>query len=263
VRLMMRNKRCLYNNYWICGQETSVKAMKIEIWSDVVCPWCYIGKRRFEAALAQFEHQDRVEIMWRSFELDPQAPRHQEGAQDEMLAKKYGVSLSQARAMIERVTTLAAQEGLDYHLERAQRGNTFDAHRLIHLAAAHGRQGEVKQRLLHAYFTEGRPIADRETLAAIGAEAGIPAAEVRAMLAGDAFAGEVRADEQRAAQFGIRGVPFFVIDERFGVSGAQEQAVLLSALEQAWAHSHPLTLASADAADTDHCDDGSCVVEPA
>jgi predicted DsbA family dithiol-disulfide isomerase len=237
--------------------------MKIEIWSDVVCPWCYIGKRRFESALARFEHRDQVEIVWRSFELDPNAPRQQEGPQDEMLAKKYGVSLSQARGMIERVTTLAAQEGLDYHLDGAQRGNTFDAHRLLHLAAAHGRQGELKERLLRAYFTEARPISDAETLVALGAEGGLPADEVHTMLSSDAYAAAVRADQRRAAAFGIQGVPFFVIDEQFGVSGAQESDVLLAALEQAWAKSHPLTLVGADGAEVDACVDDRCGVETA
>jgi predicted DsbA family dithiol-disulfide isomerase len=237
--------------------------MRIEIWSDVVCPWCYIGKRRFESALAHFEHRDQVEVVWRSFELDPNAPRHQEDALDAMLAKKYGVSLDQARGMIERVTRLAAQEGLEYHLERAQRANTFDAHRLLHLAAAHGRQGELKERLLHAYFTEARPIGDAETLVAIGSEGGLPAGEVSAMLASDDYRAAVRADQRRAAAFGIQGVPFFVIDEQFGVSGAQETDVLLSALEQAWARSHPLTLLGAEGADVDLCVDDRCGGESA
>ena len=213
--------------------------MKIEIWSDVVCPWCYIGKRRFEAALARFDGRGAVEVLWRSFELDPNAPRRQEGSLEEMLANKYGVTPEQAQAMNARVTKLAAQEGLDYHLDQAQRGNTFDAHRLLHLAAAHGRQGEVKERLLHAYFTEGRSISEVEALVAIGREAGLPADEVRTMLASDRYAADVRTDEQRAAAFGIRGVPFFVIDEQFGISGAQETDVFLSALEQAWAQAHP------------------------
>jgi predicted DsbA family dithiol-disulfide isomerase len=212
--------------------------MRIEIWSDVVCPWCYIGKRRFESALARFEHQKQVEVVWRSFELDPYAPQRAEGTLEEMLSKKYGVSLKEAAGMNARVTALAAKEGLDYHLDQAQRDNTFNAHRLIHLGAAHNLQDEVKERLLRAYFTEGRPISDPETLVAIGAEAGIPADEVRSMLAGDAYADAVRADEQRASAFGIRGVPFFVLDEQFGVSGAQEAAVFLNTLEQAWAQSH-------------------------
>jgi predicted DsbA family dithiol-disulfide isomerase len=239
-----------------------MQPMKIEIWSDVVCPWCYIGKRRFESALARFEQRDQVEVVWRSFELDPRAPRRSEGTLEEMLSKKYNVSLAEAAGMNARVTMLAAREGLDYHLDQAQRGNTFDAHRLIHLGAVHGRQGEVKERLLRAYFTEGRPISDPETLVALGAEAGLPAEQVRAMLAGDGYADAVRADERRAAAFGIGGVPFFVIDEQFGVSGAQEAAVLLNALEEAWAKSHPLTLLGAAQDDAENCDDGVCAVKP-
>jgi predicted DsbA family dithiol-disulfide isomerase len=228
-----------------CRKRADVQPMRVEIWSDVVCPWCYIGKRRFESALSRFAHREQVEVVWRSFELDPHAPRRSEGALEEMLSRKYGVSLAEASAMNARVTGLAAKEGLAYHLDQAQHGNTFDAHRLIHLGAAHHLQGEVKERLLRAYFSEGRSISDPATLVALGAEAGIPPAEVRAMLAGDTYAGAVRADERRAAAFGIRGVPFFVIDERFGVSGAQDAAVLLNALEKAWAQAHPPALAGA------------------
>jgi predicted DsbA family dithiol-disulfide isomerase len=213
--------------------------MQIEIWSDVVCPWCYIGKRRFEAALAQFAHRDEVVVAWRSYELDPHAPREEEGSLNDMLARKLRVSTAQAAAMNQRVIDLAAGEGLDYQLARARPGNTFDAHRLIHLAAAHNLQAVAKERLLRAYFTEGRPIGDLDTLAQIGAELGLPGDEVRAMLEGDAYAADVRADQRRAAEFGIQGVPFFVIDERYGVSGAQPAAVFLDALEQAWAAAPP------------------------
>lgn len=208
--------------------------MLIEIWSDVVCPWCYIGKRRFEAALAQFAHRDAVAVVWRSFELDPQAPRVVEGSLNEMLAGKLGVSTAEAAEMNQRVTGLAAAEGLEYRLDRARPGNSFDAHRLIHLAAAHGRQADAKERLLRAYFTEGLPIGDHDTLAALGAELGLPGDEVRAMLAGDAYAADVRADERRAAGFGIGGVPFFVFGERYGISGAQPAALFLDGLRQAW-----------------------------
>jgi predicted DsbA family dithiol-disulfide isomerase len=237
--------------------------MKIEIWSDIVCPWCYIGKRRFEAALDRFAHRDQVEIVWRSFELDPRAPRHTPGSLNDMLAHKLGVSQAQAAAMNQHVTDLAAAEGLDYQLDRARHGNTFDAHRLIHLAATHHLQAEAKERLLRAYFSEGLPISDPNTLVAIGSELGIPGDEVRAMLESDTYADEVRADQRRAAAFGIRGVPFFVIDEQYGVSGAQASAVFLDALEQAWAAAHPLTLLSAPPEADGNCDDGSCVVAPA
>jgi predicted DsbA family dithiol-disulfide isomerase len=237
--------------------------MMIEIWSDVVCPWCYIGKRRFESALARFAHRDQVVVVWRSFELDPHAPRRTLGSLNDLLAQKIGVSPAQAAAMNRQVADLAATEGLDYQLDRAKPGNTFDAHRLIHLAAAHNLQAQAKERLLRAYFTEGLPISDPDTLATIGAELGIAGDEVRAMLAGDAYADDVRADERRAAAFGIRGVPFFVIDEQYGVSGAQTPTVFLDALEQAWATAHPLTLVSAPSQEDGNCDDGSCAVAPA
>jgi predicted DsbA family dithiol-disulfide isomerase len=240
-----------------------MNAIRIEIWSDVVCPWCYIGKRRFETALGRFAHRDQVVVVWRSFELDPHAPRRTPSSLNDLLVQKIGVSYAQAAAMNQQVTELAAAEGLDYQLDRAKPGNTFDAHRLIYLAAAHNLQAQAKERLLRAYFTEGLPISDHDTLATLGVELGLAGDEVRAMLASDAYADDVRADEQRAATFGIRGVPFYVIDERYGVSGAQTPAVFLDALEQAWAASHPLTLLSAPSQDDASCDDGSCAVTPA
>lgn len=238
--------------------------MKVEIWSDIVCPWCYIGKRRFESALTRFAHRDQVEVVWRSFELDPSAPQQVSGTLNEMLSQKYGIAPERAAAMNAQVTTLAAREGLDYQLDQAHPGNTFDAHQLIHLAADYNQQAAAKERLMHAYFTEGAPIGDPETLVALGADIGIPAAATRAMLADKTYANDVRADERRATQLGIRGVPFFVIDEQFGVSGAQEVDVLLGALEQAWAAAHPLTLVgSAPTADDLSCADGSCAVTAA
>lgn len=229
--------------------------MYIEIWSDVVCPWCYIGKRRFEAALAQFAHREQVEIMWRSFELDPQAPRASNGSLNEVLSKKLGISPARAAAMNEQVTALAAEEGLDYRLDHAKHGNTFDAHRLIHFAQTHGLQATAKERLLQAYFTEGRAISDPDVLVAIGEEIGLSADQVRTMLASDSYADAVRADERRAQQFGISGVPFYVIDGTYGVSGAQPAAAFLDVLEQIWAESHPLTPVTTGEADAGACDD--------
>jgi predicted DsbA family dithiol-disulfide isomerase len=214
--------------------------MNVEIWSDVVCPWCYIGKRRFEKALAGFAHRDNVSITWRSFELDPQASRQYEGTLDDLLARKYGLAPAKAAAMNARVSALATAEGLTYHLDRAKPGNTFDAHRLIHMAARHELQSEAKERLLRAYFTDGLSLGDTGALAEIASEIGLNEEEARDMLAGDAYADEVRAEEQRAAAFGISGVPFVVIDERFGVSGAQSPEVFLQALEQAWTASDSL-----------------------
>ena len=236
--------------------------MDIEFWSDVVCPWCYIGKRRFEKALAQFPHRDTVDIHWRSFELDPDAEQQYSNTLEEMLAQKYGVTLEQAAQMNARVAGQAAAEGLEYHLDQAKRGNTFNAHRLVQLAAERGVQGAVAERLMHAYFTEGQPIGDAETLARLVAEAGLSADEARATLAGDDYADAVRADERRAAMLGIHGVPFLVIDERYAVSGAQPTEVFLKALETAWNAAQPLTIGGGDADndDSDVCDDGSCAI---
>lgn len=208
--------------------------MKIEIWSDIACPWCYVGKRRFEQALQQFEHAGDVEVTWRSFELDPHAPRTHAESQDELLAKKYGMPVEKARAMNERMTAEARKEGLDFHLDRVKVGNTFDAHRLVHLAAESGRADAMKERLMRAYFTEGEAVGDPDTLVRLGAEVGLGEGRVREIVNGDAYANDVRADEERARSFGISGVPFFAIDERYGVSGAQPADVLLGALRQAY-----------------------------
>jgi predicted DsbA family dithiol-disulfide isomerase len=216
--------------------------MLVEVWSDVVCPWCYLGKRRLEAALGLFEHRDEVDVVWRSFELDPDAPRRREGSAAEHLARKYGMSTEQVAASWERLTALAEAEGLEYHLDRTQGGSSFDAHRLIHLGAAHDLQDEVKERFLRAYFTEGAPIGAPDVLERLAVEAGLPAGEVADVLAGDGFAAEVREDEQRARLLGISGVPFFAIDGRYGVSGAQSTAVLLEALAAAWVEREPIVL---------------------
>src|SRR3981081_693965 len=186
--------------------------MKIEIWSDVVCPWCYIGKRRFESALAQFSHRDDVEVMWRSFELDPSAPALRTGDNAERLAAKYGMSQQQAIDSQDRLTQMAAQEGLAFRFDLSQSGNTFDAHRLLHLAAEHGLQDDAKERLFRAYFSEGEPIGDAETLVRLVAEVGVPSAEAQAVLASAKYTEEVRADEREATELGINGVPFFVVD---------------------------------------------------
>ena len=214
--------------------------MKVEIWSDVVCPWCYIGKRRFEAALAAFAHRDAVEVVWRSFQLDPDAPADDTRPVNAVLAQKYGVSLQQAAAMSAQVSALAAADGLEYHLDQAQRSNTFAAHRLIHWAASQDRQDAMKERLLRAYFTEGAAVGDSATLAQLAADIGLPADEARAVLDSTAYTADVRADEQRAQALGIRGVPFFVLDETYAISGAQPAEVFTQALDQAWAATHPL-----------------------
>jgi predicted DsbA family dithiol-disulfide isomerase len=206
----------------------AVAPLTVEIWSDVVCPWCYIGKRRFESAAAQFDGE--VEVVWRSFELDPGAPAVRGHTASEHLAAKYGMSVEQAEASHAQMTERAAHEGLEYHFERARGGNSFDAHRLIHLAAAHGKQGEAQERVMRAYFTEGVPIGDREALVTLGTELGLDAREA---LESDAYADAVREDEMLAQRIGIQGVPFFVLNRRYGVSGAQPADVLVQALQTA------------------------------
>lgn len=213
--------------------------MEIEIWSDVACPWCYVGKRRFEAALEQFEHRDDVTITWRSFELDPEAPAERGGDRAEHLARKYGMSAEQAKQSEAQMTETAAGEGLDFRLDISRAGNTFDGHRLVHLAKAHGLQDAMKERLLQAYFGEGELISDHETLVRLAQEVGLPEDEVREMLASDRYAADVRADEQTAHSFGISAVPTFVVDRQLGASGAHPPEQLLGLLRQGWAHRKP------------------------
>jgi predicted DsbA family dithiol-disulfide isomerase len=208
--------------------------LAVEIWSDVVCPWCYLGKRRFETAVSGFEHRDAVSVRFRSFELDPAAPVAVEGPAADRLASKYGISVEQAEASQAQLTAMAAAEGLEYHLDRTRGGNTFDAHRLLQLAAERDVQAAAKERLLRAYFTESEPIGDHETLVRLIAEAGVDPAEARAVLADDAYADAVRDDERLAQRIGIQGVPYFVLARRFGVSGAQPAELLLQALERTW-----------------------------
>src|ERR1700704_4187456 len=233
--------------------------MNIEIWSDVVCPWCYIGKRRFETALARFAHRDDVEVVWRSFELDPTAPRIRTEDNATRLAAKYGMSREQALANHTRLTQLAVAEGLEFDFEKSRSGNTLDAHRLLHLARERGVQDDVKERLFRAYFTEGEAIGDPETLVRLVSEAGIPAADAQALLNSDAYAEAVRAEESEARELGVNGVPFFVVDRRYGVSGAQPPDVLLQTLERAWSDAHPIQLVGVGAADA-ACTDETCAI---
>ncbi len=234
--------------------------MRLEIWTDVVCPWCYIGKRRLEAAFAQFEHADQVEIRWRSFELAPEAPRQIAESTVQHLAGKYGVPLAQAQQMVDRTTSTAAAEGLTYDFDNAQLGNSFDAHRLLHLAADRGVQSELEELLFRAHFTEGRSHTDPDSLVQIAVAAGLDEGEARTVVESDAYADDVRADEALARSFGISGVPFFVADRKFGVSGAQPAEVLLEMLRAAWAAADPITLVGGPSADDDSRSDGVCAV---
>ncbi len=233
--------------------------MKVEIWSDVVCPWCYIGKRRFEAALALFEHREDVEVEWKSFELDPAAVSTPAGGYAERLSAKYGTGVAQAQQMLDSMTAAAAVEGLDFRFDKAAHANTFDAHQVIHLAGLRGVQDAVKERLLLGYFTQGRAVGDREVLASLAAEAGLDPEEVRAALADQRYASDVRADEDEARALGITGVPFFVVDRKYGVSGAQPAQALHEVLQQAWVESRP-ALVLAGGADDAACGPDGCAI---
>ena len=210
--------------------------MDIHIWSDIVCPWCYLGKRRFEHALALFDHRDEITVTHRSFQLDPSRPRHQTTNRREMLKKKYQLSDQQVREMDTRMEHLADVEGLEYHLTDAGlTGNTLDAHQLLQLAKVRGVQDAVIERLYRAYFTEQLSVFDRDSLVTLAAEAGLDQAEARDALERDAFADAVAADVTEARSLGVSGVPFFVLGGRYGVSGAQATEVFAEALTRAWA----------------------------
>jgi predicted DsbA family dithiol-disulfide isomerase len=237
-----------------------MEALKVEIWSDVVCPWCYIGKRRFESALASFEHRDQVEVYWRSYQLDPTTPRTSELTLNEMLASKYGLTQQKAEEMNAHMSSLAALEGLDYHLGQAHPANTFDAHRLIHLAAAHDLQDAMKERLMKAYFTEGQAVGDIETLVALAVEVGLDAEEALAALTSNTYADEVAADIHLAGELGISGVPFFVINEQYGISGAQPKEVFQKILKQVWAETHPLITIGGTGEDAGSCEGDNCAI---
>ena len=210
--------------------------LDVQVWSDIACPWCYVGKRRLEAALARFAHREAVRLTWRSFELDPSAPRMREPVVPyaERLAKKYGTAVAQAEGRIRQLTDVAATDGLELRFDRIRPGNTFDAHRLLHLAAERGLQNALKERFLRAYLTEGEAIGDPETLARLASLEGLAPDEVRGVLTTDAYARGVRADEERAHALGIHGVPFFVVGRRYALSGAQPAEVILGALDRAW-----------------------------
>ena len=227
--------------------------MKVEIWSDVVCPWCYVGKRRFESSLAQFAHRDEVEVLWRSFELDPTAPPVREGDPTQRLAAKYGMTVEQTLASQDRIAEAAAAEGLGFRLRATRSGNTFDAHRLIHFAADRGLQDAVKERLLSAYLCEEQAIGDRETLVLAAIKAGLNGDEAREVLEAGIYADAVQADEAEGAALGINAVPFFVIDRKYGISGAQDPETILAVLNRAWDERTPLQLVPTNGAE------GACI----
>jgi predicted DsbA family dithiol-disulfide isomerase len=207
--------------------------MRVDIWSDVVCPWCYVGKARFENALSDFPHRDQVEVVYRSFELDPGYPAGMRETARAMLRRKYGMPEEQARAAEERLAGLAQAEGLGFDPDRPV-GNTYDLHRVIHLARAKGLQQELLTALNQAYFARGRQVFDRDVITEVAAAAGLDAGAVTEVLDSDEYAGAVRQDEREARDLGISGVPFFVFDMALGVSGAQPAETFTEALNQAW-----------------------------
>jgi len=208
--------------------------MRVDIWSDVVCPWCYVGKARFEKALSEFEHRDEVDVVFHSFELDPGYPTDKRGETNlQMLSRKYGMPPDQARQADGRVAGMAHAEGLGFDSERPI-GNTFDIHRVLHLGLAKGVQRGLVSAVNEAYFAEARQVFDREVITEVATGAGLDATELDGVLDSDAYAEEVRADEAQAGQLGINGVPFFVFDMALGVSGAQPTELFTKALNEAW-----------------------------
>jgi predicted DsbA family dithiol-disulfide isomerase len=209
--------------------------MQVEIWSDVVCPWCYLGKRRFERALESFDHRDEVSVVYRSFELDPSAPAGVSTPTVERLASKYGMTAEQASDAQRQMEQRAAGDGLEFRMSDLRSGNTRDAHRLLHLAKERGRQAELAERLHRAYFTEQASIFDHASLTGLAVEAGLDRDDVTRVLASDEYGDAVDTDEAMAQALGATGVPLFVIDRRYGISGAQPPEVIVRTLDQAWA----------------------------
>ena len=233
--------------------------MIIEVWSDFTCPFCYIGKRQLELALEQFNHRTDVEIIFKSFELDPNAKRNVDYNVNEMLSKKYGITLEQVQSNNQSVTERASTLGLEYHLDTMKLTNTFDAHRLTKMAAQYGKKMEMAERLFKANFTESKHLGDHVTLADLAVEVGLDRNEVLEMLKSTNFTQEVRFDESEAKEIGVSGVPFFVIDRKFALSGAQSNEAFLQALNKAYQASHPLTILS-EKDNHSVCNDGSCSI---
>lgn len=231
--------------------------MRIDIWSDIACPFCYIGKRHLEAALQAWDAAEETEIVWHSFELDPRAIRESEDISLETrLSQKYGMNVAQVEAMIARVTGMGAEAGLDLQLRKARPVNTFDAHRLLHLAADRGCQNAAKERLLKAHLVEGADLGDPLVLVALLQEVGLKESEVQAVLVGERYAMDVRRDESQARAMGCQGVPFFVFNQHLALSGAQPVAVFLQALHQARAQDSDDPVereANAESCSDEHC----------
>ena len=227
--------------------------MKVEIWSDLVCPFCYIGKRKLEKALEDFSAKDKVEIVWRSFQLDPGMKYVPGQSVHEYLGKRKGGTTADGKRMNDQMAALAKEAGLKFDFDSAIINNTLTAHRLLHLAKEKGMQNEMKERLFKAYYSEGKNIGDMETLTQLATELGFNAAEVAHVLRSDAFAAEVRADQYEAQQIGARGVPFFVFNSKYAVSGAQPTEVFAQVLHKVWEEENPAVIAAEG--------EGSCTLD--
>ena len=238
--------------------------MKIEVWSDFVCPFCYIGKRRLEQALQQFANKDDVQVEFKSFELDPNAPVNTGKTINEALAAKYGMTIEQAKQANEGIGQQAAGVGLSFNFDDMKPTNTFDAHRLAKFAKAQGKEAAMTEKLLYAYFTESKHLGEEETLVALAEDVGLDREEARQILADKtAYANEVRSDEAMAQQYGISGVPYFVVNQKYAISGAQPVETFVGALQQVWEEEHPtpdLKSLSPEGADDAFCADGQCAV---
>ena len=242
--------------------------MRIDVWSDIACPWCYVGKRHLEAALEQFAHarpEAEVEVVFRSFELDPQAPAEREGDYVQLLAQKYRAGEDKAQQMIDQMTMTGFEAGLELRFDKVRPGSTFDAHRLLHLGRARRLGAEVKERLMRAYLTEGVLMSDLDELRRLGVEAGLDDDEVSAVLAADTYSKDVRTEEETAYELGCSGVPFFVIDRAYAIAGAQPADRILEVLQTAYAESQPVTAGAGHAHEGEHehgpgCEGGSCAI---
>jgi predicted DsbA family dithiol-disulfide isomerase len=239
-------------------------AMKIEIWSDFVCPFCYIGKRRLEQSLETFKHQDEVTLEFKSYQLDPNAETKPNQNMQEYLSKTKGMPIEQVRQMTKNIEMQAKEVGLTYHFDSMQHTNTFAAHRVAKYAERQGKGNEMTEKLMHAFFTDSQLISDYEVLQGLAAEVGLDQVEVASILKNEAYAKEVRDDQEQARQLGIQGVPFFVFNEKYALSGAQPTEVFVGALEQVWQEeqqNHQLKSLNPKASKTTYCTDEGCEMD--
>lgn len=232
--------------------------MKVEIWSDYVCPFCYIGRRKFELALEKFAHKHKIETVYRSFELDPGADSNSNMSTLSMLAAKYGMSIEQAKASTNSVTEQAAAVGITFNIDGTVVTNTFDAHRTVHFASEQGKEKELSEKLFKAYFTDGENVGNRARLAELAGEAGLDAAAVAAMLETNEYGDAVRNEEEEGSRLGIRGVPFYIIDRKYAISGAQSPEVFLDTLNKAWEEKYPAFIQVNEGSNDELCTDGIC-----